>query len=65
MLQRFYNYTKLADESIDKISLTLKQLSNEIFDLVSNARSSKINRVIVIINTCEEEKYTITKYTLD
>ena len=65
MLQRFYNYIKLADELIDKISLTLKQLSDEIFDLVSNARSFEISRVAIIINACEREKYTIAKYTLN
>ena len=65
MLQRFYGYIKSADESIDMISSTLKQWSDEIFDLAPDARPSEISRAAVIINACEGKEYTITKYTLD
>ena len=64
MLQRFYGYIKSADESIDKISSTLKQLSDEIFDLAPDARPSEISRAVVIMNACEGEEYTMAKYTL-
>ena len=64
MLQRFYDYIKLANESIDKMSLTLKQLSDEIFDLAPNARPFEISRAAIIMNACEGEEYTITKYIL-
>ena len=64
MLQRFYGYTKSADESIDMMSSTLKQWSDEIFDLAPDARPSEISRAAVIMNACEGEEYTMAKYTL-
>lgn len=64
MLQRFYGYTKSADESIDKMSSVLKQLSDEIFDLAPEARPSEISRAAVIMNACEGDEYTMAKYTL-
>ena len=53
MLQRFYGYTKSADESIDKMSSALKQFSDEIYDLAPEARPSEISRAAVIMNACE------------
>ena len=64
MLQRFYGYTKSANESIDKMSSVLKQLSDEIFDLAPEARPSEISRAAVIMNACEGEQYAMAKYTL-
>ena len=64
MLQRFYGYTKSADESIDKMSSALKQFSDEIYDLAPEARPSEISRAAVIMNACEGEEYEMAKYTL-
>ena len=44
--------------------LTLKQLSDEIYDLVPEARSLEISRIAVIINACQGEEYIMVKFTL-
>ena len=64
MLQRFYGYTKGSDESIDLMVSTLKQLSDEIYDLASEARPSEISRAAVIMNACQREEYAMAKFTL-
>ena len=64
MLQRFYGYTKGSNKSIDQMISTLKQLSDEIYDLAPEARPSEISRATIIINACQGEEYTMVKFTL-
>ena len=65
MLQRFFGYIKNNDKSIDKITMTLKQLNDEIYNFVSNAKLSNIHHAIVIINVCQKDEYDITKHVLN
>ena len=64
ILQRFYGYTKGSDESIDVMVSTLKQLSDEVYNLAPEARPSEISRAAVIVNACQGEGYAMAKFTL-
>ena len=65
ILQRFFDYIKNNDELIDKLTITLKQLSDEIYNLVSNVKSSNVYHAIVIVNAYQKNEYDITKHILN
>lgn len=65
MLQRLHGYVKGADESIDKMASTLKQLCDEIQNLAPEARPADISIACVIMNACQGEEYKMTKHTLN
>ena len=64
MLQRLFGYVKGDDESIDRMASTLKQMSDEIYDLAAEARLSDISMASIIMNAGQGEEYNMAKYTL-
>ena len=64
MLQIFFGYVKGDDESIDRMASTLKQMSDDIYDLAPEARLSDNEMASVIMNACQGEEYNMAKFTL-
>ena len=64
MMQRFHGYRKGANESIDQMVTTLRQLSNEISDLLPEAKPIPLVEAIIIMNACQGEEYKIAKFFL-
>ncbi len=64
MLQRLHGYQKGADESIDQMVATLRQLINEITNILPIARPPPIIEAIILMNACQGDEYAMAKYTL-
>ena len=47
------------------MTITLKQLNDEIYNLISNAKSSNIHHVTIIVNVYQKNEYDMTKHILN
>ena len=63
-IQRFYSYTKSADQTIDQVVSDLRKLRNDIADVNASSAPSDIAMATTLMAACKESEYDIIKVIL-
>ena len=63
-LQRFFSYTKSADQTIDQAVSDLRKLRNDIADLRASWIPTDIWMAVILMAACKESKYDTVKAVL-
>ena len=64
ILQRFFTYVKSADETVDQMASTLRQICDEAYSVRPDARPSEYHRALVIMCACRDDDYKLAKDAL-
>ena len=65
ILQRFFSYVKSADETLDSMAATLRQICDKAYSVRPDARPTEYHRALIIMCACKDDDYKLAKAELN